>query len=145
MNLSKKSKTNLIIVGICLICGIITLIFTKNFIYFIFNVLLFLAIYLIINAKTSEVKKKIAKITSVGTGIVSLLGLFTYLYSIWILPFMINIMSLPALTNIDNLNSLETVGNVFLIIGIIFMVIALAFFTTYLIISKKEKHIEELV
>ena len=58
---------------------------------------------------------------------------------------MIDTMRLPALTDLNDLNSLEKVGNVFLVIGIVFAAIALIFFGIYLIANKKSDLMEDLI
>lgn len=140
-NIEKKfSKFNLIYLAITIVACVITLILTKNVLYFIFMALLFVAVYFIISKKDNKIKKRVAAISTIIAGIFAGFSLFTYFYTRWILPFMGDLLSLPALDKIKEMQpELNTIANVFLIIGIVFAVVTLGFIIVYFVFKKKEE------
>ena len=138
-NIERKfSKFNIIYLVVTLILCIITLVLTKNLLYFIFAALLSIAIYFIISKKDSKIKKRVSAISTIVSGTMAGFSLFTYFYTRWILPFMGDLLSLPALDKIKELQTeLNTIADIFLIIGLVFLTVTIAFVISYIVFKKK--------
>ncbi len=137
--IAKKNKIKIGYILITLILSLLILFFTKNLAYFILCFSLFLAIYFIIYSKSIKVKKRVAFFASLTSGILAGIGIFTYFYNMWILPFMLNVLHLPALDIITKESAtFDRLADIFLVIGTVFAIIAIGFTITWYIISKKE-------